>query len=203
MGGDDQQPAAHKMGPHQGREAGLRGAVQPDGRLVEQPQGPRHQRQPRQRQPPLLPRRQQSRLQPRDRGQFERGEPRRHIAAAQKIPPEPEVLSRRQRRLQGVLVADEVALLGKACLGRPALQPQPPGRRLDEPRDHPEQAGLAAAIGPAQDHKLARVKLEPEPRKDRPVAPLAPQPFPDQPHGLALHEPRGRGYRGVTPSKQA
>jgi hypothetical protein len=160
VGGGDHQVAAGKVGRHQGGEAGLRGAVEADGRLVEQPQGPLHERQPRQRQPPLLPGRQQSRLQPRDRRQVERGKPGRHIAVAQKVAPEAEVLARRQRRLEGVLVGDEVALLGKPRLGRSALQRQAPGRRLDEPGDHAEQTRLAAAVGPPQHHKLARAELE-------------------------------------------
>ena len=115
----------------------LRRAVERRGRLVEQPDRPRHREQPRERQPPPLPGgevgcRQIGHAVEADRGQGAGG-------AASSPPriarPEVEVLGHRQRRLQGVLMAEVVGLLrpgsapGRRRPGPSALRRPGPARR--------------------------------------------------------------------------
>ncbi|MFK4490453.1 hypothetical protein ABIA45_005531 [Bradyrhizobium sp. USDA 336] len=63
--------------------------------------------------------------------------------AAEKISPKRQVFGHAQRRLQGVAMAEIVALLRQGQLAIAPLQRDRPAGRNEQARDQPQQRGLA------------------------------------------------------------
>ena len=120
------------------------GGVERRGRLVEQPDRPRHRDQPGERQPPPLPGRQVGRRQV---GRARRARPRRAPLASagrrrRDSAPRRRVLGDRQRGLQRVLMAEIMRLLGDACARRRRPRARAARRRAAPAR----RSGAAARI---------------------------------------------------------
>ena len=146
----------------------LRRRVERRGRLVEQPDRPRHGDQPGERQPPPLPGRQigrpagrpARRARPPPSAASSDGR-RRRDSAAQNCR-----FSRdRQRRLQRVLMAEIMGLLGDAWLParRPSSASRPAGERAAGPAIRRSSEDLPAPLRPGHQQRLAAptAKLEP------------------------------------------
>ena len=124
MGRRDDQAAGGKMRAHDFGKARLRGGVERAGRFVEQPERAICDKKPRQRDAPLLPRRERADGKVGDMGEadaLERGGDAHRLAAgaasaAQHRRPEGEIFARRQRALQRIGMAEIMRLLADALL---------------------------------------------------------------------------------------
>ena len=77
------------------------------------------------------------------------------------------------RRLQRVKMAHLMGLFGKRHLGVAAFDTQRARGAFDQPRDLPQEARLAAAIGAGQHQRLAGNDGEGKTFKDKPAAAFA------------------------------
>ena len=134
-----------------------RGGVERDLRLVEQPDRARRGKQARERELALLARREETGGKLGERAEPEGGERAVEALAvlAKKLRPKGEVLAHAEARLHRVQMADIVAKLGKLRVRRGAVEAEASGGKRQQPGDLPQQAGLAGAVGPAQQQRLA------------------------------------------------
>ena len=72
-------------------------------------------------------------------------------------------------------MADIMAKLGQAQRRARAVEAEAPGGKRQQPGDLPQQAGLAGAVGPAQQQRLAGTERETQAVEDGPAAALAAQ----------------------------
>ena len=155
--------AGGEMAAHQLGQPRLRRRVERRGRLVEQPDRPLDRDQPRDRQPPPLPGRQIGRRQVGERGELDRRQRgrRRRRRPPEILGPELQVFGDRQRRLQRVLVAEIMRLLGDACASAsPPVEREPPAGEPHQPGDHAQQRGFAGAVAAGHQQRLAAVDGE-------------------------------------------
>ena len=161
--------AAHQIG-----QAVLRRHIERRGRLVEQPDRPRHREQPRDRQPPPLPGRQIGRRQigqRREVDRLQRGVDRQ-LDAAEKARPELQVFGDRQRRLQRVLMAEIMRLLGDRGLRLAAVELElAAGQMRTSPAIRRSSEDLPAPLRPVTTSASPPGQAEIEARKD--LAPAA------------------------------
>ena len=151
MGGGQDQPAAGEMRAHELGQHRLRRGVERGGRLVEQPDRPLDRDQAGEREAAALP---GGEVAARAAGRVRRG--RRPRAPRRPLPSPPprkcaqkaRFSSHRQRRLEGVLVAEIVGLLADGQLRiaalelKPSAQPAGPGPRPGEAaRTCPRRSG--------------------------------------------------------------
>ena len=72
-------------------------------------------------------------------------------------------------------MADIVAKLGQLGVGRGAVEAEASGGKRQQPGDLPQQAGLAGAVGPAQQQRFPGTDRETQAIEDGPAAALAAQ----------------------------
>ena len=176
MGRSYDQAAGPEMLAHHSGEQALRSCVERGRGLVEQPQRPPRDEQPRERDSPLLARRQRAHRKIGDMGEAEPPERREPSPAAriasENARPELQILPRGESPLQGVGVADAMRLLAQARLGVAALQDEASFRKRQETRDRPQQARFARAVRTDRHQRLARADLKREAGKQPASAPL-------------------------------
>ena len=158
----------------------LRGRIERRGRLVEQPDRARRRRSAVRARGAAAGRPKDRRRAGR-RGRQARPPPsggRRRFRAPEKAGPEVEVLRYRQRRLQRVLMAEIVGLLGNVRSAVAARERDPPAGGAHQARDQPQQGRFArrrwartsARASPADNCKLSwqiprdRRECRPDPR---------------------------------------
>ena len=108
--------------------------------------------------------------------------------AAEKIPPERQVLQHAQRRLHGVAVAEIMGLFGKRQFRLAALEIDRSAGQRQQARDQPQQRGFAGSVGAGDGQRLARRDLEIEAREHLPAASHASDAASREPH-FALPSP--------------
>ena len=170
-----------RMARHQGDAARSRGdprwrrssslseaASSEDLRLVEQPDRTGRGEEAGQREPSLLPGRQEAGGKIGKAGQARRRQGR----ASRPWPRPPRKSAQKARfsrdaeaRLHRVGVADIVAKLGKRGVGAGALETKRAAREREEPRDLPQQARLAGAVRAGDEQRLAGRKAKARSRK--------------------------------------
>ena len=128
------QPAERRLG----------GGVERGRRLVEEPERPRREEEPRDRRPAASGRRRGRRPAGRRDGRGRpRRAPRRPAAAAPQPPPEAEILAHGQRRLQRVEMAEIVDRAPRCRRRRPARARRVPAAGREQPGDEAEQRRFA------------------------------------------------------------
>ena len=141
MGGGEDETAGGQVLAHNDGELALRGGVERGRRFVEQPDRPRRDQEPGERDAALLAGGQRPRREIGDMGEaepIERRDPRRAGGiAAERVGPEGEIFAGGERALQRVGVAEIVRLLANSGLRRPALERERPGRRAAGSRRPP------------------------------------------------------------------
>ena len=190
-------PPLREVVAHQAGEQILPGRIERRGRLVEQPDRPPHREQPGDREPPPLAGGQIGRRQMRGVAEADCSEGLLAIfgVAAEKIPPERQVLQHAQRRLQRVAMAEIVRLFGQRQLGLAAFQIDRSGRRHEQARDQPQQRGFAGSVGAGDGQRLAGGGLEIEAGKHLAAAPHTPDTASREPHFAPSQPSENYGYR--------
>ncbi len=168
------------------REQTLRGGVERGRRLVEQPQRARGDEQPRERDAPLLPRRERAH---REIGDMRQAQPRQRRSDAathrrpasaprnQGFPPRSAPPSARRRgRDNASALAGSPSSAPPSSRTRPAANPRKPASAA-------QQARLAGAVRTRHDKRLARAHPERKPGEQPPPAALQRQVFGDKAHG--------------------
>ncbi len=154
-----------------------RSGVERDLWLVEQPDRARRGEQARERQLPLLACREETGGKLGKGLKPEGGKRAVETSAvlAKKLRPKGEVLAHAEARLHRVQMADIVAKLRQAQVGRSAVEAQAPGGKRQQPGDLAQQAGLAGAVGPAHQQSFPGSERETQAIEDGPAAALAAQ----------------------------
>jgi hypothetical protein len=101
------------MRRHQGGETFARCGIETDRRLIEQPERAGDEGKARQSEPPALTGGEHRRLKIGDGLEAEAREGAVKIAAFEEVAPEAQILGDRQMELQGIAIADEMAVLGR------------------------------------------------------------------------------------------
>src|SRR6478752_3091202 len=169
------QPAAGEMNAHELRQHGLAEGVERRGRLIEQPDRPLDRNQAGKRQAAALP-----------GGEIARGQPGQSVETdvrqgrlslgrlpAEKMYPECEVLTHRQRGLQRVLVTEIVDVLTDGQFRIAAIEFEPARIRPHQASDQPKQRRLAHAIGAGDEQRFAGTEREAQTAEDLAAAPDA------------------------------
>ena len=134
------------------------GDVEGGGGFVQEPDRPRRRQQAGNGEPAALAGRQ---IAGRQAGKVAR--PTAARAPARKVAPSPpaqiggpeiQVLGDRQRRLQGIAVAQIVGLFGEAELRVATVEVDLAGRSREQPRDQAQQRRLAGAVATREDERL-------------------------------------------------
>src|SRR5262245_48145095 len=153
---DDGEPAARKMAAQELHQPFERGLIEAERRLVQQPEQARHEGKPRQGQPALLPRGEESNRISAEVGEIEGGKSSTKVAATQEVAPEFKILGHRQRRFDSLLVSRIMGLLANGEVRRATFKSDLARYRLAEPRDQAQERGLARAVRPPELQELAR-----------------------------------------------
>jgi hypothetical protein len=148
MGGGDDHAARVELPRHDAHEAGKRGGVESHRRLVQQPQHARHQHEAGQRQPPLLPGGEQARGIGGKPRQVEGLQRLLHVAAAQEVAPEGQVLVNAQGRLHRLLMRDVMRLLADREVLRTAGELMSPAVASFSPATSLRRDDLPEPFGP-------------------------------------------------------
>ena len=159
MGGGEDETALGEVPRHEGGERRLGSGVERGRRFIEQPERPFDGDQARDREPPPLAGGQIGGRQMGDGAKAD-GRERRfrsRFAAAQKLRPKGQILAHRQRRFQGVEMAEIMGLLADSELRIAPLKRQPPACHEHQPRHQAQQRRLPRPVGPADDQRLPGV----------------------------------------------
>ena len=174
-----QRPPRVAMLRHRLLEPGAAGGIEPDARLVEQPERARHRQQAGEVGAALLAGGQETNRGLGQPVEIEAGEGRREVGLpVGEARGEGEVLGHGQQRLQRVGVADEVQAAALLDIGRRDGAAGPGERartRSQEARQQPQQRRLATAVGAAQDQGIAGGELERQVREHQTPAAVAGQ----------------------------
>src|SRR5688572_3734368 len=111
MGGGDDDAALLEMVAHVPAKQHQRPLVEAARRLVQKPDRPRRDEEPRQRQAPPLACRQYAGWKSAKRFEPEAFKPALHCLSAEKVLPEPDIFLNRERRLDAMLMSDHMRLL--------------------------------------------------------------------------------------------
>src|SRR3954451_17145377 len=132
---DEDDSARPEVPADDAHEAVARAMIEADGRLVQEPDRSRDEGEPRQREAPLLPFREECCRMIRECREVESRERRFDVPSAQELLPEAEVLEGRQGGLDRVLMGNEARLLADAAVGIAALEIEAARCHLAQARD--------------------------------------------------------------------
>jgi len=159
VGRGQDDPAARQMATHEAEKSRLSRDVERRGRLVEKPHRSSDGDETGEGETPLLAGRQIGGRETGEAGEAELFQRliwrrRRRCGPAQSARPESQVLPHRQGRLDGILMADVVRLLGQREFALPALECDPACRDSNQPGNHAQERGLAGSVAAEDEERL-------------------------------------------------